>query len=116
VEELSFLGARRGGEIAGLLTWRAVGWNDTLWLVDVRVREAERRTGVGSALIRALDRIAREERVRGIFVETQIANYPAVRFYQAHGFTISGFNDHLYTNDDLELQDVALFLFLETAS
>ncbi|MBV9281740.1 MAG: GNAT family N-acetyltransferase, partial [Chloroflexi bacterium] len=49
----------------------------------------------------------------GIAVETQINNYPAVSFYRKHGFEISGFNDHLYSNDDLARQDVALFLFRE---
>lgn len=112
--ELHFLGAARGSEVLGLVTWRAVEWNQTLWLVDIRVRERERRSGIGSALVEALRRQADEERARGIFVETQITNFPAVRFYQSHGFQICGFNDHLYTNQDAETQDVALFLFLET--
>ena len=113
-DELHFLGAGRGAEIDGLLTWRIVSWNTTLWLVDIRVRESKRGTGIGSALVDGLKGIAAQEEARGVFVETQINNHQAVRFYQSQGFEISGFNDHLYTNDDLEQQNIAIFLFLET--
>jgi len=100
-------------QAAGLLTWRSMAWNDTLWLVDIRIRPAARRLGVGSALVGFLKRVAIEQKVRGITVETQINNYPALCFYRGQGFEIAGFNDHLYANDDLQRQDVALFLFWE---
>jgi ribosomal protein S18 acetylase RimI-like enzyme len=44
-------------------------------------------------------------------VETQSTNYPALSFYRKHGFRVAGFNDRLYTDDDLEDGEVALFLF-----
>jgi ribosomal protein S18 acetylase RimI-like enzyme len=58
--------------------------------------------------------LCRTEDLRGIFVETQVQNYPAICFYRHHGFEIAGFNDHLYSTSDLEVGDVALFLFRET--
>lgn len=112
-EELRFVCAFRDGRAEGLLTWRALEWNGSLWLVDIRVREAGRRSGVGSALVRFLQAMARESNARGIFLETQITNFPAVRFYRKHGFDIAGFNDHLYSNHDIARQEVALFLFWE---
>lgn len=112
-EELSFAVALVGGEVAGLVTWRTLKWNNTLWLVDIRTQERLRRSGIGSALLGYVKNMATQERVRGISVETQINNYPAVCFYQKHGFEVAGFNDHLYTNRDVETQDVAVFLFWE---
>jgi ribosomal protein S18 acetylase RimI-like enzyme len=113
LDELTFLGAMVDGEIKGLATYSLMGWNNTLWLIDVRTGQATRRKGVGSALLREVQRAAREKKARGISVETQTNNYPAICFYRKHGFLVSGFNDHLYTNEDVENQDVAVFLFWE---
>lgn len=113
-ESLHFIAAQNGDDVVGLLTWQKVEWNDTLWLIDIRTRKESRRRGVGGVMLERLKREARDLRVRGISVETQINNCPAIRFYRRHGFGISGFNDHLYTNRDVEKQDVALFLFWES--
>ena len=112
-DALRFVAAMVDGSALGLLTWQRVRWNDTLWLVDIRTEESARRLGIGTALIDHLKNVACREKVRGIAVETQITNYPAIRFYRKHCFEITGFNDHLYTNTDLSNQDVALFLFWE---
>lgn len=110
---MSFLVAERGPNLVGLLAVRKLDWNATLWLLDIRVRRSARRTGVGSALMAALKEFARESEVRGILVETQTTNLPAVRFYQKHGFGICGFNDHLYSNEDRARREVGLYLFWE---
>jgi ribosomal protein S18 acetylase RimI-like enzyme len=110
---LAFLVAEESGVAVGLLACRRVEWNRTLWLLDIRVQESRRRGGVGSSLMRELKEYARTIDVRGVLVETQTTNMPAIRFYQRHGFAICGFNDHLYSNDDLQHQEVALYLFWE---
>ncbi len=111
LETLRFVAAWSGEQFAGLLTWSELRWNKSVWLVDIRARETRR--GVGSALLGWLQAQARIIGVRGISVETQITNYPAVQFYLKHGFRVAGFHDHLYSNDDLADQDVALYLFWE---
>jgi ribosomal protein S18 acetylase RimI-like enzyme len=113
LEDIRFLAALDGDTVQGLLTWRQLEWNSTVWLIDIRVRDSARRSGVGSLLIERLKAIAAESGSRGISVETQISNHPAVQFYRRNGFELTGFNDHLYANDDLDRQDVALFLFWE---
>lgn len=112
-DRFRFMLARRQGQVLGIMTWEHVNWNDTLSLVDIRIRAEFRGQGAGWALVDALKTEARREAVRGIAVETQINNVPAVRFYEARGFAIVGFNDHLYTNRDITTQDIALFLFWE---
>ncbi len=108
---LRFVAAHSDSNYAGLLTWQPVRWNNTAWLIDIRVRDEFRRQGVGSTLLRRLQMSGRRSRLRGISVETQINNYPAIQFYIRHGFSIAGFQDHLYSNEDVETQDIALFLF-----
>lgn len=111
---LHFLAAYDGEEALALLTWQYLRWNNTIWLVDIRTAEDSRRAGLGSSLLRSLQDTAQRERMRGITVETQTANYPAIRFYRKHGFFISGLNDHLYSDHDLADGDVALFLYWGT--
>lgn len=110
---MRFIGAFRGEELLGLATWTHSRWNNTLWLADIRVRSAERRTGAGSRLMAQVKARAKSAGMRGIRVETQNTNYPAVQFYRRHGFVLSGIDDHLYTNADLTNGEVALFLFWE---
>lgn len=112
-DRFRFVAAQVSDRVLGILTWEAVNWNDTLTLVDIRVRAEGRGRGIGTALVDALKSEARRQTVRGVGLETQINNEPAVRFYQAQGFVIAGFNDHLYSNRDLQTQDVALFMFWE---
>jgi ribosomal protein S18 acetylase RimI-like enzyme len=112
-ESMSFLVAERAGRLDGLLACRRLDWNNTIWLLDIRVRETSRRRGIGSALVSALKAYARSIDVRGVLVETQTTNYPAIRFYRGQGFALCGFNDHLYDNDDLERQEVGIYLFWE---
>lgn len=113
LREFAFILAECGGQVAGLLTWRRLAWNETVWLIDIRTCLRYRRSGVGTALVEQLREYAIRERARGILVETQTTNYPAICFYQKNGFELAGFNDHLYSNRDLQEQDVALFLFWE---
>jgi len=112
--DLHFVGVERDGRIDGLLTWCAQEWNNSVWLVDIRVRQEAQRAGLGTILINDLQKITRRRGARGILVETQINNFPAVSLYRRCNFQIAGFNDHLYTNRDLREQNVALFLFWES--
>jgi ribosomal protein S18 acetylase RimI-like enzyme len=109
--DLRFLAAVVGRVPRALVTWRAVPWNQTLWLVDIRTAPEWQRRGLGTGLIERLKETARELRLRGITVETQTTNYPAVSFYRKQGFTIAGLHERLYTNSDVEVGEVALFLF-----
>lgn len=112
---LRFFACYADETIRGVATWRHTSWNNSIWLHDIRVVRNARRTGIGGRLVEALKHESKRAGARGILVETQTSNYPAVAFYRKHGFDICGFNDHLYTNRDRETFDVALFLVWETS-
>lgn len=97
----------------GLLELRESEWNGTLWIQSLYVDEGARRKGIGAKLVDAALTCAQESGVRAVFVETQVTNGPAIRFYRARGFRPCGLNDHFYTNDDARHGEVALFLVRE---
>lgn len=110
-ENLHFVGAFKGEEFAGLVIWTETSWNNSLWVMDIRAKRELRGQGVGRALLDYVVRVARNDSWRGILVETQNNNYGAIRFYRRYGFQFAGFNDHLYSNNDLARQDVAVYLY-----
>jgi ribosomal protein S18 acetylase RimI-like enzyme len=110
---MRFIGAFDSSDLVGLVTWTHAKWNNTLWLADIRVMSDRQRSGAGSRLMKRLQHEVSKAHARGIRLETQITNYPAIQFYRKHGFAPSGLDDHLYSNRDLEKQEVALFLFWE---
>jgi GNAT superfamily N-acetyltransferase len=113
LDRLRFMAARIDGRPSGLAAWARQEWNNTIWLVDIRVPMDSRRKGVASALIERLKQHARKLGVRGIQLETQIDNLPAIRLYRGQGFAFAGLHDHFYSNEDLARQDAAIFLFWE---
>jgi ribosomal protein S18 acetylase RimI-like enzyme len=64
------------------------GRNDLALLWDIRVEPTVRRSGVGSALLRAVEECTRAAGLVELKVETQNNNVPACRFYARHGFQL----------------------------
>lgn len=74
--------AESGGVVAGFL--QLIHAEDAALVIDlVAVTEPERGRGLGAAMIRAAERLARGARMR---VGTQVANVASVRFYECLGF------------------------------
>ncbi len=110
---MRFIGAFDGSDLVGLATWTHSSWNTIIWLADIRVKRDLHRQGIGACLMQAVKDEARKLGTRGIRVETQVTNYPAIQFYRRHGFVPAGLDDHLYSNLDSANQEEALFLFWE---
>lgn len=96
--------------LVGLLTWRFEEWNETAWLCDIRVEQSHRRQGIGKRLIEDLRWAAARAEARGIMLETQTTNIPAICFYLQLGFRIVGFNSAMYGNPGGRV-DAALFMW-----
>jgi GNAT superfamily N-acetyltransferase len=73
------------GVLAGVLTYVIDGEECEI----LTLHAAERRTGVGTALIEAVERLAREAGCRRLWVLTTNDNVDALRFYQRRGFRLA---------------------------
>ena len=92
-----FLVAHRGARLVGFLEYDERG--DEPELRRLYVHPDQKRSGIGSALLRALkERLPSDGRYR---VTVSAKNMPAIRFYERHGFHETGRATQLYPGVDL---------------
>lgn len=94
-EEGVFLGAYADGRCIGLAVLRR-GMFRYLYLDDLKVRRAYRRSGVGGRLIDACMEEAAEQKMQGVYTVGQDNNLSACLFYLSQGFAIGGFDNRSY--------------------
>jgi ribosomal protein S18 acetylase RimI-like enzyme len=87
---------RVGGVAAAFMTVKHEVWNNRSWLTHLYVAPQFKRRGFGRELIELAIEDARSRRARGLWLETQNHNYPAIIFYLRYGFQICGFDEDLY--------------------
>lgn len=92
-----------GSVIAGFISAVVEEWNQSANIHNLAVAPAYRRKGIGSALMRTVLEWAHQKKLRVVMLDTSTKNYPAICFYQKHGFTFCGFNDQLYPNRDIAM-------------
>ena len=61
-------------------------------------------------MLERIFRIAAALGVRAVRLEAQATNGDAIGFYRRHGYSIEGIDLSLYSNADLESQEVAVIL------
>jgi len=103
-------GAYDGGRLVGLAIAERRDWNRSLWVWEFGVAEEHRRKGVGTKLVEALTRSAKDANLRIIVCETQNTNVPAIEFYRKAGFELDGIDLSYYTNTDMTTGEVAIFM------
>lgn len=84
-----------GDTVAGHIILRK-NWNNYAYIEDIAVDVAFRNQGIGKALINCGKKWAKTKRLAGIMLETQNNNVAACMFYEKCGFTLRGFDTHLY--------------------
>ena len=75
------------------------GWDaraPKLFLYSVDVVESHRRRGVGRRLIESFREVGRQSGCEEMFVFTNVANQPAMRFYESLGGTRSNPDDVMF--------------------
>lgn len=73
-----------------------------MYLYDLKVAKAYRRSGAGSALIERAKQVSREHGYRGIYTQGQDNNLAACNFYIRSGFYIGGFDNNVYKGTSQE--------------
>ncbi len=57
-------------------------------IITLDVRQAARRAGLGSQLMRAAEERLRAAGCHGVFLETAVNNLAALNFYKRHGYSV----------------------------
>jgi len=75
-------------------------------IITIDVVAADRRSGVGSLLLRAAEDRLSAANCRSVILETAVDNISALRFYKLHGYTVIKTHPRYYSNgvDALVLQ------------
>jgi streptothricin acetyltransferase len=108
-----YLVAEHHGKLVALLDLEREAWRDTGMIWNIVIDQAHRRQGLGTQLMQRAIQWARRRGLRALALETQTNNLPACCFYQKMGFQLCGVDDHFYSNDDISLNEVALFWYYE---
>jgi len=64
-------------------------------------------------LISEFSKVAKENQLRAIIVESQPDNKDGMDFYLSNGFRLCGFNDRYYTNRSKSSREIAIFFSLD---
>ncbi len=85
-------------DIIGFITGTKIG--DSARILMLAVQPKFRRMGIGTALLNRFTFVAKQERMRSLYLEVRVNNTNAIKFYQKHGFVITSQLDNYYTNGD----------------
>lgn len=107
------LGAFDGERLAGVIEGSVEGWHDVFRISNILVAQPYRGKGIGGELMgRMLDHARHIPNCRGVVLETQSCNYPAISFYRGQGFALSRIDLREYSNEDVQRKEVRLDFFL----
>lgn len=98
------------GEPAGYVEFNFEDWHKLIRVWHFYVAEQSRGVGVGREMMNSAVQAARHFGARGIVLETQTSNFPAIEFYRKLGFEPWGINTAAYSNNDIEEADVQLWM------
>lgn len=99
------------GEAAGFALVKFEKWNRRTWLTHLYIAPKYKGRGIGTVLLDRSINHARWNGGRGIWLETQNVNYPAIHFYLKAGFRFCGFDSTIYEGE--ASAESALFFCIE---
>lgn len=107
------IGAYQNNQLVGFALIGYYGWNQSMWIENIRVAESYHGNGIGKKLIeKAIERSSlKGARILGL--ETQSTNYPAIEFYKKCGFEISGVDFARYPQRENDRKQVAILMQFE---
>lgn len=106
-------GAFDGETLMGAVEGSPEAWHGVFRVSNLFVCAPYRRQGVGRALLSHIVDAARRQGIyRGVMLETQTCNVPAITLYEQLGFTLCRIDLCEYTNDDVRNREARIDLFL----
>lgn len=87
--------AEENGEVYGFIVARRVA--SDVEILNFAVQPARRHRGVGAALLREVLEWAAALHSERAFLEVRVSNLAAIRFYEHHGFEVTGRRPRYYT-------------------
>jgi ribosomal protein S18 acetylase RimI-like enzyme len=106
---LSF-GAWENGVLVGLVISGTTEWSRLVNVWELHVAEAQRGSGIGCALLGAVEEAAAKKGYRAVSCETQNTNVPAIGFYRRLGYAPLAADLSFYSNEDLARGEVSVFM------
>jgi ribosomal protein S18 acetylase RimI-like enzyme len=79
-----------GGDLAGAFAVGGGTMADLMSLEEIMVAQKCRKTGVGTACLNYVRRLAKREGLRGVVAEVDIKNRRAMTWYKRNGFKVVG--------------------------
>ena len=102
-------GAFEGERLLGYVEGAPESWNKRYRISNICIfDETARGKGLGTSLMRTIEKAAEDAGARMIVLETQTCNENAIAFYKRNGFSIIGFDLYSYSNDDPERHEVRI--------
>lgn len=98
-----------GGRLAGFVATRYESWNRRLAIWHLYVDATARRRGIARSLLETAFSHGRRQGALTAWLEVTSVNAPAVRAYEALGFTLCGLDLTLYSHTE-DRGEVALFM------
>lgn len=95
-------------EEIGYLVIGYVTWNKLARVWDLSITDNYRRKGIGTKLLQLAENKAREWNCRALILETQSSNFKAIKFYLNFGFSLSGYDQLCYSNQDIERKEIRI--------
>ena len=89
----------------------SIGWNNLAFVDDLAVDAEWRGTGAAQRLMQQATIWTKDKGLPGIRLETQTTNVTACRFYLRQGFTLGGYDRHLYEGLSPGARETALFFY-----
>ena len=96
------------GGVCGFIAAYVEEWNQSAYISHIAVARAQRRKKIGTQLLRTVLEWAHLKKLDVALTDAPTKAYPAIAFYQKHGFGFCGFSDRLYPN-----RDIAMFFALK---
>lgn len=112
LEEPVALGVFHEKTLAGVIEGSIEKWHHVFRISNLLVQLPYRRRGIGQELMQQMiDYAAGIPQCRGVILETQSCNYPAICFYRSQGFLLNRIDIREYSNEDIQRNEVRLDFF-----